>query len=352
MSAAGDDLGVDLGLLAEWLDGHGVGNGPLTDVRPLGGGTQNVMLRFRRGERELVFRRGPRHLRPRSNDALRRELKVLRALESTGVPHPRAIASAEDDVDGFGGAVFYVMEPVEGFNPAVELPAPYDHEAGLRHRAGLSVARALAGLGSVDHLAVGLGDLGRPAGFLERQVPRWRAELASYAEHAGYDGPDIPGIDELGDWLECHRPSTWTPGLIHGDYHLANVMLGPDDGEVAAIVDWEMCTVGDPLMDLGALLVTWYRGDPFEVVDAAIGRAGGLPGPGEVVAEYAAHSTRDLSDARLVDWYVAMAGFKLGIVLEGTHARACAGLAPREIGDRQHACTLVLIERARAAAGL
>lgn len=343
------DLGVDLDRLTAWLDDEGIGSGPLTDVRPLGGGTQNVMLRLRRGERDLVFRRGPRHLRPRSNDALRRELKVLVALDATDVPHPRAIASAEADVEGFGGAVFYVMEPVTGFNPAVEVPAPYDTDPALRHRAGLAVARALAGLGAVDHVAVGLGDLGRPEGFLERQVPRWRAELASYSGHEGYDGPQLPGIEELGDWLEANRPAEWSPGLIHGDYHLANVMLAPEGGDVAAIVDWEMCTVGDPLMDLGALLVTWYRGEETEVVDAALARAGGIPTPEELVAEYAAHSVRDVT---AIDWYVAMAGFKLGIVLEGTYARSLAGLAPRDIGESQHAATLVLLRRAREAAGL
>src|SRR5699024_846674 len=98
------DLGVNLERLAEWLEEQGLGDGPLEDVRPLGGGTQNIMLRFRSGGREFVFRRGPRHLRPRSNDSLRRELKVLRALEGTDVPHPRAVASGEDDVEGFGGS--------------------------------------------------------------------------------------------------------------------------------------------------------------------------------------------------------------------------------------------------------
>ena len=343
------DLGVDLDRLAGWLDGQGIGEGPLEDVRPLGGGTQNVMLRFRRGDHDLVFRRGPRHLRPRSNDSLRRELQVLRALDATDVPHPRAVAAGEEDVEGFGGSVFYLMEPVDGFNPAVEVPAPYDGDPALRHRAGLSVARALARLAAVDHVAVGLGDLGRAEGFLERQVARWRSELASHADLEGYDGALLPGVEELGGWLEAHRPAVWEPGLLHGDYHLANVMLARDGGDVAAIVDWEMCTVGDPLMDLGALLITWYRGDPLEVVDAAIARAGGLPTREELLAEYADHSTRDLG---AIDWYVAMAGFKLAIVLEGTYARACAGLAPRDIGERMHASALVLIDRAIEAAGM
>lgn len=348
-SVSRDNLGVDLDRLATWLEEKGIAQGVLKDVRPIGGGTQNVMLRFRQGDRDLVFRRGPQHLRPRSNDSLRRELTVLRALEGTEVPHPRVVAWGEDDIPGFGGAVFYLMEPIEGFNPAVEIPAPYDDDASLRHRAGLSVVRALAGFAAVDHEAIGLSDLGRAEGFLERQVPRWRSELASYADLDGYDSTGLVGVDELGDWLETHRPAQWTPGLLHGDFHLANVMLAPESGEVAAIVDWEMCTVGDPLMDLGALLITWHRGEAVEVVDAALARAGGLPTPDQLVAEYAAHSQRDLSG---INWYVAMAGFKLGIILEGTHARACAGLASREVGDRLHAAAVILIARAREAAGL
>lgn len=340
--------GVDLDVLAEWLTGRGLGSGPVGDVRPLGGGTQNVMLRFGYGGRDLVLRRGPLHLRPRSNDALRREIRVLGALAGTAVPHPHLVAACLD-VDVLDGAVFYVMEPVDGFNPAVEVPAPYDGDAALRHRAGLAVAEALAGFGAVDHEAVGLGDLGRPVGFLERQVERWRAELDSYAALDGYPGPDLPGIAALGDWLEANRPTAWTPGLIHGDYHLANVMLTPTDGRVAAIVDFEMCTVGDPLLDLGALLATWPRGDDVEVIDAAIGRLPGMPTRDELVSTYGEHSTRDLS---AVDWYVAMACFKLGIVLEGTYARSRAGLAPRAVGEQLHAATLVLIRRAREVAGV
>ena len=342
-----DDPGIDLAVLTAWLDDQGVGSGPITDVTTLGGGTQNVMLRFRRADRDLVVRRGPRHLRTRSNDAMRREIKVLSALSGTAVPHP-ALVAACTDTDVLGDAVFYVMEPVVGFNPAVEVPAPYADDPALRHRSGLSVARALATLGAVDHDAVGLGDLGRPVGFLERQVERWRAELASYAELAGYPGPDLPGVEPLGDWLEANRPGEWTPGLIHGDYHLANVMLTPEDGQVAAVVDWEMCTVGDPLLDLGALLATWPRGDEVEVVDAALGRLPGLPTRDELVVEYGEHSARDLS---AVDWYVAMACFKLAIVLEGTHARACAGLAPRAVGEQLHGAALVLLDRARHSAG-
>ena len=119
------------------------------------------------------------------------------------------------------------------------------------------MADALAKLGAVDHAAVGLGDYGKPDGFLERQVPRWLSELESYKEFENYPGPDIPGVDDVATWLEQGRPTAWTPGIMHGDYHAANVMFSRTGPEVVAIVDWEMSTIGDPLLDLGWLLATW-----------------------------------------------------------------------------------------------
>jgi len=211
----------------------------------------------------------------------------------------------------------------------------------------LSAADALARLHRVDHLAVGLADFGKPEGFLERQVPRWLSELASYARHEGYPGPDIPGLDRVAAWLDGNRPSRWTPGILHGDYHLANVMYAYDGPRLAAIVDWEMCTIGDPLLDLGWLVATWpdpQRPGPT----AALGSMGGFPSTDEIVAHYAARSTRDCA---AIDWYVVLACFKLGIVLEGTHARAFAGKAPASTGDLLHAITLGLFERALAIIG-
>ena len=139
-------------------------------------------------------------------------------------------------------------------------------------------------------------------------------------------------------------PTSFRPGISHGDYHLANLLFRPDGPEVAAIVDWEMCTVGDPLLDLGWLLATWpSNGDGG--VAGAIGAAGGLPAATELVDRYAERSDRDLTN---IAWYEVMACFKLGIVLEGTHARAFAGKAPVEIGDLLHATTVVLFTRALA----
>src|SRR5688572_18954850 len=155
------------------MDTQGLGSGkPIENLTPLAGGTQNVMVRFDRGGRSFVFRRGPWSLRPRSNDQLRQEMKVLAALASTDVPHPGLIAACPDE-GVMGDAVFYLMEPVDGFNPTVALPEYHASSADVRHAMGLSAVDAVVALGAVDHIAVGLGDVGKPEGFLERQVPRW-----------------------------------------------------------------------------------------------------------------------------------------------------------------------------------
>ncbi|HEX2316114.1 MAG TPA: phosphotransferase family protein [Thermomonospora sp.] len=352
MSAQIDPDVVDLSVLAAWMDEQGLPGGPFEEVEPLSGGTQNVLVRLRRGGRSYVLRRGPRHLRARTNDVLRREARVLAALDGTDVPAPRVIAACPDE-HVMNGAVFYLMTPVEGFNATTVLPEPHASDAGIRHAMGLSAARALASLGAVDHEAVGLADFGRPEGFLERQVGRWTSELESYSALDGYPGPEIPGLERVAGWLEDHRPSSWRPGVMHGDYHLANLMYAYDGPRVAAIVDWEMCTIGDPLLDLGWLLATWPdEADGGAAIAGPLGTAGGLPSPAELVAAYAerpeATAGRDLG---AIDWYTVLACFKLGIVLEGTHARACAGKAPKETGDLLHAITLGLFGRAERIIG-
>ncbi|XVQ14410.1 phosphotransferase family protein [Spirillospora sp. CA-255316] len=340
---------VDFEVLDAWMSERGLPGGPFEDVRLLSGGTQNVLVRFRRGGTGYVLRRGPRHLRTRTNDVLRREARVLTALDGTDVPAPRVIAACPDE-NVMHGAVFYLMTPVEGFNATVTLPEPHASDPVMRHAMGLHAATALSALGAVDHEAVGLADFGRPEGFLERQVDRWMSELDGYGSLEGYPGPEIPGLERVATWLEANRPATWRPGVMHGDYHLANLMYSLDGPQVAAIVDWEMCTIGDPLLDLGWLLATWPgHGDESASLAGPLGAAGGLPGPGELVTAYAeraaATAGRDLAS---IIWYAVLACFKLGIVLEGTHARAFAGKAPKETGDLLHSITLGLFRRAEA----
>lgn len=334
------DLPIDLDRLLDWMDSRGLGEGPLDAVEQLTGGTQNILIRFERAGRPYVLRHPPPHKRKNSDETMRREARVLAALAGTDVPHPELIA-AESEIEPLGAA-FYLMEPIDGFNPAAGLPEPHRSDAAMRFEMGLSMADAAAALSRVDHEAVGLGDFGHPDGWLERQVDRWRSQLEGYAELDGYPGPDIPGVDTVAEWLDAHRPANWQPGIIHGDLHFANVLVRPDAPQLAAVVDWELCTIGDPLLDLGHLLATWPGGDGAG--SAAVG--GGipdLPTPRELAERYAASSDRDIAD---VDWFHVLAAYRLGIILEGTHARAFAGKAPKEIGDLLHATTVGLFERA------
>ncbi len=333
---------VDLDALARWMDARGLGAGPLGDVERLGGGTQNVLLRFERSGRSYVLRRPPEHKRKNSDETMRREARVLAALAGSDVPHPALIA-AEATTDVLGAA-FYLMEPIDGFHAPSGLPEPHRSDPALRHRMGLAMVDGIVALGAVDHEAVGLGDFGRPGNYLERQVRRWRSQLESYAALPGYTGAEIPGVERVAHWLDAHRPATFRPGIIHGDYHLANVLFSRTGPELAAIVDWELTTIGDPLLDLGWLLATWPECAGGQIGGAmAVEPWSGFPSAAELVARYRQGSDRDLA---AIDWYAVLACYKLGIILEGTHARAAAGQAPRETGDMLHAMTVRLFERA------
>lgn len=336
------DVGVDLAALEAWMDGQGLGSGPLEDVERLTGGTQNILLRFGRAGRGYILRRPPPVLRANSNETMRREARVLGALAGTDVPHPGLIAACPDE--DVIGAAFYLMEPIDGFNATQGLPALHAGDEAIRHRMGLAMVDAIAALSQVDYRAVGLEGFGKLDNYLERQVGRWASQLASYAEMPGWSGPDaIPGVEKVARWLDDHRPDAFQPGIIHGDFHFGNVLFRRDSGELAAVVDWELCTLGDPLLDLGWLVATWPEGEKPHATDVAITPWDGFATPAELVARYAARTGRDLAH---FDWFAVLACYKLGIILEGTHARACAGKAPRDVGDRLHAHTIYLFERA------
>ena len=335
---------VDLDRLSAWMDEQGLESGPIEDATPLAGGTQNVLLRFVRGGRTFVLRRPPSHPRVDGNLTNRREARVLAALAATDVPHPRLIASCES-ADVLGGA-FYLMEPIEGFNAVVGLPPPFLQSAELRRQMGFSLVDALLSLGRVDHVAVGLGDFGKIDGFLERQAPRWRAQLESYREYKGWPGPQsLKHVDEIGKWLDERRPKSFAPGVMHGDYHLSNVLYRFDAPRIAAIVDWELATVGDPLVDLGWIMATWPDPEGRGTSDIRVEPWSGFPRIEELVTHYGKHSARDVSN---VAWYGVLGCYKLGLILEGTFARACAGKAAVETGERLHNSCVLLLERAMA----
>ncbi len=343
--------GIDLTVLAQWMDERNLGAGPITNIERLAGGTQNILIRFTRHDRDYVLRRPPLNKRKNSDETMRREARVLGALAGSDVPHPGFIAGEPDE--NVMGATFYLMEPIDGFNAPTGMPELHASDPAVRRAMGLSFVDAAAALGRVDHLAVGLDDFGRPDGYLERQVPRWRAYLESFANIDGGTGgrwrADLPHVDEIGRWLEEHRPPTFKPGILHGDFHLGNVLFRPDAPDLAAVVDWELATIGDPLLDLGVIAAFWPDesgpGSDGSQSLIAVEPWDGFPTTAELVERYAQGSDREVDR---VDWYTVLACYKTGIVLEGTYARALAGKADMETGEALHATTLDLLTRGRA----
>ena len=231
------------------------------------------------------------------------------------------------------------MEPLDGFTAPHGLPEPHRSDPAIRREMGLAMPDAIAALARVDHRAAGLQDLGKP-NYLERQVPRWRAHMEAYNEVEQYQGHGIDSVDAVADWLEAHRPATYEEGIIHGDFHLLNVMFSYDSGALAGVIDWELTTIGDPLVDLGQLVALWPEPAGSEL---RIEPWDGFPQTSELIDRYADNSERDLS---AIDWYTALACFRLGIILEGTNVRAVAGKAPQDVGDALHKTTVSLFKKA------
>lgn len=328
---------VDLLALADWMDVRGLGDGPFTSVSQLTGGTQNILLRLTRSGRDYVFRRPPPNPRPESNAVMRREARVLAALAGTNVPHPGFIASEPNETAM--GYAFLLMEPVNGFNPSEGLPPLHASDPAVRQRMGLSYVEGLAALAEAR---VDLPNFGKPDGFLDRQVGRWTAQLDGYARVDVWPGLDC-GVDRVADWLARNQPTDYRPGLIHGDGHLANTMFSHEGGEMAALIDWELATLGDPRLDLGWVMACWPDAQGRDTVGLNIQPWDGFPHIDTLVSHYAERTTRPLHN---VAWFGVLACFKLGILLEGTYARSLIGKAPKEVGERLHAATLALFERA------
>ena len=326
----------DQAAVQRWVHEQGLGS-TVTDVEPLTGGTQNIVVRLHVDGRPMVLRRPPVHPRSTSDKTMLREIAALRTLAGTAVPHPGFIAGC-DDLDVLG-VVFYLMEEVDGFNPGDSMDDAYVRNADWRHQVGLSYAASLAQLGNVAWEGKPLAELKRPGSFLERQVPQFLRLLESY-RHDRY-APESLAVGELAGWLEANRPADGEPGILHGDPHLSNVLLRRDRPELAAFVDWEMCTVGDPLLDLGWMLICWPLDTNVITAGTELAALGGLASRGELLDAYLGAGGRETSR---LDWYVAMACFKLGIVIEGTWSRYLVGQASQEAGEQLHASAQNLID--------
>jgi aminoglycoside phosphotransferase (APT) family kinase protein len=328
--------------LQDWIQANDLpGSGPITEVTKLEGGSQNNIFRLEREGATLVLRRPPVHLRGNSNDTMLREARVLAALSGSDVPHPEFYGvCADTDVIG---TTFYLMAPIDGFTPRGDLPGQYGKDPAWRRSMAFEIVETAAKLGTVDPYAVGLDGFGKPDRWVERQVDRWRSQLDSYLQLEGYPGPDLPSVDDVGRWLDDHKPAESRTGIIHGDLQFANVMFAHDRPELVALVDWELSTLGDPLLDLGWILTSWDDpGDP-PGHELQVEPFDGFPRRSELIDRYVEISGRDPA---VVPWFFVLACYKLGIILEGTWARALAGQAPMDTGERLHATASWLFRKA------
>ncbi|KAA0931379.1 phosphotransferase family protein [Streptomyces apricus] len=305
--------GLDLDRLRGLLDSElpGLVHGPLTG-RLIEGGRSNLTYTVTDGSATWVVRRPPLgHVLATAHD-MKREHRVISALHPTAVPVPRTRLLCEDPE--VLGAPFYVMDFAEGtpYRTAEQL-APLGPER--TRGAVLGLVDTLVELHAVDPAGVGLADFGRPEGFLDRQLRRWGKQLDASRNR------ELAGIDELHAALGRELPRSPAPTVVHGDYRLDNVLIGEDD-RITAVLDWEMSTLGDPLTDLG-LLVMYSM--PLGLPDSPVSTtatAAGHPAPAELIERYAARSGRDVS---AVAWYTAFAWFKLAVILEGIHYRYTLG---------------------------
>jgi aminoglycoside phosphotransferase (APT) family kinase protein len=297
---------VDAGRLGPWLDDQGLEVGLPIAVESLVGGRSNAMFIIRRGQSEWVLRRPAQVAVERANDGMRREFRMLAALDGSLVPHPAVVALCDDQ--SVLDCTFYLMQRVVGVHP-IPAPPALDNPAGRRGIA-FALVETLAHLHEVDWRAAGLADLGHPEQFHERQVSRWTRQLASY------EGRELPGIELITTWLASHIPAHFDPSIMHADFHLMNVLIAADaPARMEAVLDWETATIGDPLLDLAGFCEVWC---------SVAKEQDGWPSRVELVEHYAA--TRGLPHGEVtlsrLAYYEVLYNFRLAVLLEGVYTRS------------------------------
>ncbi|HET6965891.1 MAG TPA: phosphotransferase family protein [Acidimicrobiales bacterium] len=301
--------------LAAWLDTQDLpGAGEPLEVGFISGGSQNEIFEIRRGELHAALRKPPTTAPAPRDEGILREWRIIEALDGTDVPHTAAIGVCEDA--SVLGRPFYLMGFVDGWSPMNTRgwPPPFDRDAEARPGLAFELINGIVAMGRVDWQARGLGDLGRPEGYHDRQVERWTRFYQRIA------GREIPGLDTATRWLAEHRPIDFVPGLMHGDYQFANVMFHHGaPARLAAIVDWEMGTIGDPKIDLAWALQGWPEDTGGGSSSIGYVDITGMPGHSELLHHYASSSGRQVDD---FDYYLVLARWKLAIVLEQGYQRA------------------------------
>ncbi len=324
--------------LEAFLDARGLGTGPLA-AEPIGEGHSNVTYVVRD---RWVLRRPPRGPLPPSAHDVLREARLLLALEGAAVRVPRVVATCDDEA--VTGAPFYVMERVDGDVLQAELPPALDDERS-RARIADELVDALVEVHAVDWRARGLDGYGKPSGYLERQLRRFSGLWDVLRTR------ELPALDEVTRWLAARVPESGPATIVHGDFRLGNAMFAPGaPPRLAAIFDWELATIGDPLADVGYLAATWAQpGEPDQTLFAlgAVTRLPGFPRREALVARYEEQSGRAMTDLR---WYMTLALWKSAIFLEGSYRRRLAGTTEDAFFDRLETGVPELAERALAIA--
>jgi aminoglycoside phosphotransferase (APT) family kinase protein len=301
--------------LRELLDAAGLGNGPI-EAEEIGEGHSNVTYMLRRGGERLVLRRPPRGPLPPSAHDVLREARLLEALGPLGYPVPAVLARCEDEA--VIGAPFYVMPFIEGHILAGDLPPALGAGDGPR-RIGEDLVDRLVELHAIDFEAAGLDGIGRPEGYLARQLKRFGGLLEVNATRP------LPDLEAVAAWLAANLPESPPATIVHGDYRLGNVMYAPAEPRLVAVLDWEMATIGDPLADVGYMTAMWAETDdpPNPVGDLSeVTRLPGFATREELLRRYSAATGLSL-DA--LPWYQVLALWKAAIFLEGSYKRFQAG---------------------------
>ena len=314
---------LDLAKLEPFLRAQFPGESGALVVRQYPSGHSNLTYSLKIGSREMVLRRPPFGSRVKTAHDMGREFRVLSKLHAHYPPAPQVLCFCEDD--SVLGAPFYLMEPIHGVILRRDVPPGLDFSPEVARRVSESFLDNLALLHSLDYNAIGLSDLGKPQGYLERQVRGWIERYHGSKTH------DIPEVETISQWIQQHMPSSSGAALIHNDYKYDNVVLDPNDlTRIIGVLDWEMCTIGDPLTDLGSALAYWVdAGDPPEILET---RWGPTTYPGcltraQLVQSYAKKTGRDVSE---MAFYLVFARFKIAVIVQQIYFRYHQGLTHDE----------------------
>lgn len=323
----------DLARLRRWLESE---MGPVhsLSVSAVQGGASNLIYKVNVNDRQFALRRPPLVANDASSNNILREMKLLRAIGRTQIPHTRLVAGCEDSE--VIGAPFALLEWHAGFTGKSPLPDGIEGSPEAARQMAFGLVEALAELANTDWQAIGLEGFGKPEQFLERQVSRWSAQLERYKVR------DLPGLEQLGQWLAANTPAMQRSALIHGDYQFINVMYDASEPvKLSAIVDWEMATIGDPLLDLGWMLAGWQEAGE-EATYANYIDWQWMPTRQELAQRYADKTGLDISR---LNYYMALSMFKLAIIMEGAYARYVAGKSAHEIHARMEHDVPVMVQR-------